>query len=161
MQPNLPPPFQTPYRRPTISVGELVLWSNGGLDEEARSPALVTNIGDRTIQLSVFSAAHGQAKCKDGVYHIDDPLRKKGNRGDNGCWEYGPGMKLLIAVISDLEFLTGKHGKLDARVDRTNIEVNRLRKRLRGYKAVEGDSADDDESTPVEDADTLAESQAS
>lgn len=125
-----PTTAEAAFQRPLIRTGDVVLWSHGGNPEETRSPAFVTNVGDRTIQLSVFSAAHGQAKTKDGVYHLDDPLRKKGNRGDNGCWEYAPLTIYFQAIVQDFEALLERFHRLNIKVDKLSSRMSKITKDL-------------------------------
>lgn len=76
------------YKQPTASVGMTVLWYPDAKRSREPSPAIVTKVAMRTIDVSVLPWGVGAVKIKDGVCHIDDPKAKESQIRESGCWDY-------------------------------------------------------------------------
>lgn len=120
--PEYLPPF-------ALQVGDVILWSYGDNKDEAKCPGFVTQVGDRTIQISAYSPGFVTAQTKDGVYHIGDPLRKKGNRHESGCWDYTPAFLLQKDLEQGLGNLFDTIKRLEARIEAQTTAINRIRKK--------------------------------
>jgi hypothetical protein len=60
------------------------------------SPALITQVGKRTLNLTVFAADTRGGFIKDGVRHASDPdLNRTVASGEAGCWDYTSDQKRL------------------------------------------------------------------
>ena len=114
------------FEMPPVYIGCPVLWSYGAGKDEKRSPAVVTDFGDRTVQLTVFLGGYTQVKVYDGVYHADDPLRKLGNRGDNGAWELSKLPVDILAVCELIQKLNSKYERLEGRLEGLTNRFNKL-----------------------------------
>lgn len=118
-------PTEIDFKPPPIRIGDPVLWSYGGTKAEAKCPGVVTQVGDRTIQVSYWGPGWAGAQTRDGVYHKDDPLRKKGDRHESGAWEYSP----ILQDIKDFEeLLIMKNEKilsLEGRIDNLSDKLTK------------------------------------
>lgn len=77
------------FAPPKVEVNQGVFWTHDG--QGVPSAAIVTEVGDNgTVGLVVFPPGYSTGFVKSGVYHKDDPLRLKGDRGSPGCWVHTP-----------------------------------------------------------------------
>src|SRR5215831_3889322 len=85
------------YKMPAIDLGPCV-WRLSPHDGEW-VPALVTAVGDETLNLTVFAPDNRGGMPRDGVRHVSDPtFHEHPQATDNGCWDHSPLEKRLKAA---------------------------------------------------------------
>lgn len=81
-----------PYVMPHAYTGMNVLWYHGGARGHAPFAGLVTDVGDRTVNVVVFDNT-GRMNCLIGCRHMDDPGAVQHDRVNSGGWDYTEGSK--------------------------------------------------------------------
>lgn len=100
------------YEMPRAYVGQVVLWKS---DPSSRgAAAIVTEVGNRALHLSVLQPGLQNAQCSDGVLHVSDPLANRPDR-DEGVWDYTDGDKSLHRILERLRPLVDKPAKAAAK----------------------------------------------
>ena len=132
------------YKPPTVRVGDPVLWSYNGSLKDIRAFGIVTEVGERCIQITVFSKGWAAAQIKDGVYHVEDPLRLKGDRNRNGTWEESELCKDIGVLFNSCADLNKTVLRLDAKISQQNQRINKF---LRG-RGVADEEPEKDADTP-------------
>lgn len=90
---------ETGYSMPPAYVGQVVLWKS---DVSSRgAAAIVTEVGNRALHLSVLQPGLQNAQCSDGVLHVSDPMADRPDR-DEGVWDYTDGDKSLHRILQQL-----------------------------------------------------------
>lgn len=64
-------------------------------------PAIVTQVGQRSVMLTVFAPDNRGGLPKDGVRHISDPELGDHPNYEGGCWDFTPD-QVLVGVLRDL-----------------------------------------------------------
>lgn len=95
------------FTPPPVQIGEPVhWWPYGEIGVGAKPvPAIVTEIGTRTLHLSLIAAGAKMVIPKEGVRHVSDPDAKRDEFKEVGAWSYSPIMKLLrdLGLESEME----------------------------------------------------------
>lgn len=88
------------YKMPTPSVGPCV-WkpSPSGTDV---LPAMITQIGSRSVTLCVFAPDNRGLLPYDGVRHISDPELADNPDRISGCWDFTPSDKCVADVAVEV-----------------------------------------------------------
>jgi hypothetical protein len=89
------------YKMPRVSLG-MVLWRHSPHDKEA-VPAVVTQVGDRSISCTIWPVNNRGGIPIDGVMHSSDPEWAERPGNDAGVWDYLPEHVALKARIEALE----------------------------------------------------------
>jgi hypothetical protein len=85
---------------PTVSLGPCI-WMPSPYGEP--SPAMITQIGKRTLNLIVFSPDSKVGHLRDGVRHASDPdLTRTVASGEAGCWDYTSDQKRIFELERSL-----------------------------------------------------------
>ena len=102
-------PASTPaksYKMPKVHQGQVVLWYDGGDRGGEPSAAIVTRVGDETVNVSVISPDCYNFRIRDGVRHLDDPHDRRSRHDDvrdhPGCWDYTGYDKEFLKVTRQL-----------------------------------------------------------
>ena len=75
------------YVMPPVTIGQVVLWHEGGHRNEHPAPAIVVKVGNEALCLATIIQNISNFILRDGGRHLDDP---KVNREDPymGAWEH-------------------------------------------------------------------------
>ena len=76
------------YVAPHVTLGMIVLWYRGGNRGQKPSVGFITDIGVRTVDLSLLPNGETRVFTKTGCHHIDDPKAKEISVKESGCWDY-------------------------------------------------------------------------
>src|SRR4051812_8936289 len=87
------------YVMPPAALGPC-LWRHSHADTEA-VPALITQIGTRSVLLTVFAPDNRGGMPMDGVRHASDPELREMPANDSGCWDYLPAYEANTALLYD------------------------------------------------------------
>jgi hypothetical protein len=99
------------YQMPPIEVGNTVLfWFPGQTEGHA---AVVTQVGDWTIAMSVLAPNVEYPIVQQGVKHASDPRR--GELDTFGVWDYTPEHKRILKMLNEFEQLKNEIGGLGKR----------------------------------------------
>lgn len=90
----------TDYKMPNVYPGQVVIWY--AAIGAPGAPAIVTEVGARSLHLAVFSPGFQNAMAPDGVLHIDDPEARKQSNREEGVWDFTEGDKQLQSLLSQL-----------------------------------------------------------
>lgn len=92
------------FEMPFVEQGEIVLWYPDGDTGSECYPAVVTNVGNPTLALSIMSKDAMEFLTKDGVRHCDDPQTRKPEFDVTpGTWRQTPHMIRLRRIMDQLE----------------------------------------------------------
>jgi hypothetical protein len=85
---------------PPVAIGPCVWMPAPGGEP---SPAFITAIGKRTVNVTVFAADTRGGFIKDGVRHASDPdLTRTVASGEAGCWDFTADQKRVAHLESAL-----------------------------------------------------------
>lgn len=86
---ELPPLGVRPFITPMVRVGQMIHWWPFG-EVEGKTPvaAVCTEVGNRTINVSVISPNIRSMVPKDGVRHVGDPDAKRPEFVEVGAWSH-------------------------------------------------------------------------
>jgi len=91
---------------PPVELGEIVLWYEDGDPGQRPLPALVTAVGNQTLNLNIFSPELQNMRVRDGVLHLSqEGCGSKYNR-EGGGWDLTPQgrrLRALVEVVRELE----------------------------------------------------------
>lgn len=97
---------------PQVEIGQMVIWHPDAekkiIDPKDFQFGFVTAIGMNSLNINIFSPRSYNMTIKDGVRHIDDPLCRRQERGDEGAWEHTPATKRLQVLTAKVEMLFAK-----------------------------------------------------
>ena len=83
---------------PEVMEGDIVTWYPYGEESKQSEPAIVTQIGSRTIGLHIFVENSRTPVYKDGVRHISDPDAKRAEFIESGAWDHNRRTKELLEL---------------------------------------------------------------
>src|SRR5215471_10627873 len=95
-----------PYKMPEVGVGPC-LWRLSPTDPDW-APAVVTAVGDDTVDLTVFAPENRGNIPKSGVRHVDDPYWRQHPWSDAGCWDYTPLERRVRALERAMAEVAGR-----------------------------------------------------
>lgn len=87
---------------PAASLG-LCVWYPSPDDRDQAVPAVITQAGDRSVNLTVWAVDNRGGLPMSGVRHASDPEIREHPGYDSGCWDYTPEYTGLSAVILALK----------------------------------------------------------
>jgi len=93
----------TQYKMPTARLGECLWFHTPG--EEAM-PATITQVGGRSVMVSIHAPDNRGHLVRDGVRHVNDPELASMPAHDSGCWDYTAYQRDVLALkdrFSELE----------------------------------------------------------
>lgn len=93
------------YAMPKASVGMSVLWYVYGETDKPGMPAIVSEVGLRTLSLTILLPEKHSVMYKDGVRHVSDQEHKREEYITTGCWDYSEQTKEIMQLRADLERL--------------------------------------------------------
>lgn len=103
------PAEKNPYKMPRPSIGACVWYptKQGGLDPV---PAIITQVGNNSVNLTVWPPDNRGGLPRDGVRHISDPSVEKQPGYDSGVWDYTDDVKRLNAIEAQVAELMTAFG---------------------------------------------------
>jgi hypothetical protein len=84
------------FTMPRVSIGQTVLWYQGGNSNTKPYPVIVTEVGPRTIN---GAPVLGRQELT-GIRHKDDPQAKEFEFREGGCWDHTQETKLLQLMLA-------------------------------------------------------------
>lgn len=78
----------TRYQPPKVCIGQFVMWALEPPRMKPGEPALVTGIGNGTIDVTVFPRTARLPVPVSGVRHIADPIIPSLIHMPQGCWTF-------------------------------------------------------------------------
>ncbi len=86
---------------PKVELGQVVLWTwNAGA--KPPSAAIVTGLGQRSINVHIHTEGLHDHAIKTGVRHKDDPFLRR-SQLDGGVWELTPRDVRINAMLAEFE----------------------------------------------------------
>lgn len=85
------------FTQPPVTLGQIVLWRYDSTSKP--SPAIVNQVGDRNLSLSIFTPDSSTPLLRNGVYHVSDPLGRREGNIDAGVWDYRDEDKAKSALV--------------------------------------------------------------
>lgn len=100
---------EKPYKMPTPAIG-FAYWypAKTGYDP---LPAIVTQVGNNSVNLTVWPPDNRGGLPKDGVRHISDPSVEKQAGYDQGVWDYTDDARRLQAAEASIARLMEAFGE--------------------------------------------------
>jgi hypothetical protein len=92
---------------------KIVLWYQDRHNAEEAWPAIVTFVGERTIDLAIIFPDYTTFVVKTGVHHISDPDGEIIDRLKNGVWDYGTDDIRLGEMAAAITSLTSRIERLE------------------------------------------------
>jgi len=90
------------YQMPHIEMGDIVLW-HAAPDEPAVCAAVVTEVCNEGICISLLHRNMYNMEPKDGVRHKDHPSRALISSTEAGCWSHKPAVTAEETRVRELE----------------------------------------------------------
>ena len=87
---------------PVAELGDIVYWYD--TPDSQPQPAVVTNIGVKSLCVNIFDPSTYNMRIRDGVRHRKDPEARRPEMRESGCWDYTPRMRRameLETLLSD------------------------------------------------------------
>lgn len=101
------------YEMPHLFKGQMVVWHSDGDRNTVPVAAMVTEVGDRAVTVTLFDKNRVGLVPMDGVRHVSDPWLKE-HRDENGAWDYHP---LDLIVRDKIQGLEAKVQELKSLLD--------------------------------------------
>ena len=118
-------PEKQAYRMPRPIVSKIVRWFPDRFTESG-FPAVVTEVSDRSVAVSIMFPNQYALECKSGVRHRSDPERQSTDNSGDGLWDYADdGDEELGVVLRRLDAMQADHAKLLARVEAIEKELSK------------------------------------
>lgn len=92
-------PSDVPFSPPRVEVGQVVLWSYGPTAAERPAPAVVRQVSEHTLNVTLFVDGVIGGLHKTGVRHADDPFLRSMPGHASGCWRLTPRDERLNALL--------------------------------------------------------------
>ena len=98
------------FAPPPVEVGQVILWAQDGYG--GQQPAVVIKVSSRSLCVAVFADGYTSLMPRDGVFHAEDPDRRKfsGQDYSSGCWRLthrDEAINRILAKVAEREAATG------------------------------------------------------
>lgn len=74
----------------TPLVGQMVWWFPGGRANEEPFAAVVTRVGNSSLNLNIFDPFSYNMRIRDGVRHVSEAEASRHEVGEEGAWDWPP-----------------------------------------------------------------------
>lgn len=120
-------PEKAPYVMPKPVVSKIVMWFPDRFEQRGY-PAVVTEVGDRAVSVSILLPNQYAIHCKAGVRHRGDPDRAILDKSEDGVWDFASeGDEELSGLLGRLDRADEKIAALTEKVLAIEVELIKAR----------------------------------
>lgn len=111
------------YVMPHASLGLCVWYASR---ESTPIPAIITQVGEGSVMLTVFAPDNRAGVPKDGVRHISDPMVRQYPTYEAGTWDYCDGDRQNLEPESRLALAEARLEAIEAAVAELEKQGNEI-----------------------------------